>query len=344
MAANRIADEQVSLPAQPGQPAFVISQSNQTMQYRVTDACTEQASCSCPQGILGYVCKHRVKVISLITHCRPHDIVLFLGTWAGSDRGDVKRLLQRYNLDEQPEPPSWEQLTEILELEVEVEQHERGANASHMQSAIAQLKSLSDDALLAQTQTLLDQSRGNSEMRTILLTKLNQATGSINQMAAHSQAGLSHPPPAIAKVQDELPDSTVRLTSASEGLCKPCRRPQQALSSRAADASTLPPVVPLPKPKPSKKKRSFAELLSSSRHADKGNLSDSPAGNTADTATGNTGSQPSKPANLSQKGRCGQCKTCLKPKSKKACLVRAAERAALSQAGTIDVEVASTAV
>ena len=131
---------------------------------------------------------------------------------------------------------------------------------------------------------------------------------------------------------------------------------------------TLPPVVPLPKPKPSKKKRTFAELLSSGRHADKENLSDSPAGNSADTTTGNTAgagnvvqtaavlssvgntsalntdTQASKPPKLSQKGRCGQCKTCLKPKSKKACLVRAAERAAVKQATTVDLGVSSTAV
>ncbi|DBA67924.1 TPA: hypothetical protein ACH3X2_014127 [Trebouxia sp. C0005] len=47
-------------------------------------------------------------------------------------------------------------------------------------------------------------------------------------------------------------------------------------------------MAPLPKPKLSKRKRSFAELLSSGRHADKENLSDSPASNTADTTTGNS--------------------------------------------------------
>ena len=150
--------------------------------------------------------------------------MLFLGT--GSDRGGMKRLLQRHKSDEQPEPPSWEQLTEILELEVEAEQHKQGTSASYRQTATAQLKSSSDDAMLAQFQTLLDQSKGNTDMRTIsLTTNPNQAAGSFNQIAAHSLARLGHPAPPIAKAQDGLPDSTVRLKSALKGLCKPGRRP-----------------------------------------------------------------------------------------------------------------------
>lgn len=108
IAADKITDEQVSLSQHSGQPAVVTSQSNPTIRYRVTGACTEKASCSCPQDVLGYVCRHRVKVISLVTHCKPYDIVLFLGTWAGSALGGIERLLQRHQSDVQPEPDSWE--------------------------------------------------------------------------------------------------------------------------------------------------------------------------------------------------------------------------------------------
>lgn len=68
--------------------------------------------------------------------------------------------------------------------------------------------------MLAQFQLLLEQSRGNADMRTILLTKMNHAAGSFKSMAARNLAGLSQSAPAIAKVQDGLPDSTVRLKSA----------------------------------------------------------------------------------------------------------------------------------
>ena len=138
------------------------------------------------------------------------------------------------------------------------------------------------------------------------------------------------------------------------------------------DTAALPPVILLPQPKPSKKKRSFTELLSSGRHADKENISDNLAGSktssgaglaagiaatagavsvvhadavlsTAGTSSTVSNAKPPKPAKLVQKSRCGQCKSCLKPKNKQACLVLAAERAALSQVSS-DPEIASTTV
>ncbi|KAL3142526.1 hypothetical protein ABBQ38_002848 [Trebouxia sp. C0009 RCD-2024] len=103
--ADKIADGQVTLPVQPGQPAHVTSQNDHCIRYRVTEACTDAGSCSCPQGTLGYMCKHRVKAIGLLLDCSKQHVVLFLGTRAGSHRGGMQQLLERCSSNTQPEPP-----------------------------------------------------------------------------------------------------------------------------------------------------------------------------------------------------------------------------------------------
>ncbi|KAL3163376.1 hypothetical protein ABBQ32_009763 [Trebouxia sp. C0010 RCD-2024] len=94
------------------------------------------------------------------------------------------------------------------------------------------------------------------------------------QLANRNLAGLSLPAQTIGKVQDGLPDSTVRLRSALEGRTKARQKPNPRTAEITA---SLPPVVPrgraLPAPQPSRKKRSFAELLTSGTHADKENSS-----------------------------------------------------------------------
>lgn len=382
IAADKIADEQVTLPVQPGQPALVTSQSDHSIRYRVTEACTDAGRCSCPQGTLGYTCKHRVKVIGLLLDCSKQDIVLFLGTWAGSNRGGMKQLLERCSSDTQAEVPehdSWTQLTENLELEDEAEQHKQGITSTSgrqtqaaSDSALAtQIRRTADPEMLAQFQSLLEASRGNADMRNILLAKLNQAEGAFEQLANRNLAGLNLPAQTIGKVQDGLPDSTVRLRSALEGRTKARRKPKPRT---AVVAASLPPVVPLPPAQASRKKRSFAELLTSGRHADKENSSvaantdvsvsgaadngvgsSSAAAHTGEartaagssaipsTSTVRTATKPPKPAQQPKKRRCGQCKNCLKPSNKQKCLVLAAEKADLSNSDANNLVVASVA-
>lgn len=379
LAAEQIADEHVSLPTQPEQPALVTSQRDQSIRYRVTDACTETASCSCPQGTLGYLCKHRVKVIGLVTQCKKQDIVLFLGTWAGSSRGGMQQLLNRGQTDVQPELDNWQQLTENLQLEDEAQQHDQGSSSmtdSDSQTveptagnSAAQPKPASDADMLAQFQRLQQESKGSADMRNILLNKLNQAEGSFQKLAAQNLAGLSQAAHTIEKVQDGLPDSTVRLKSALEGSFKPRRKVKQ--TALIASTSTLPAVQPLPKPQPSRKKRTFAQLLTSGRHAGKENSSavansapcnaaaglsnidaaaasnvagaEAPVSVATSTAVlcsaasqrsgpqqaGMTATNTAKSGRQSKVSRCGHCKNCLRPKNKQKCLTLAAEKAVL---------------
>ena len=160
-------------------------------------------------------------------------------------------------------------------------------------------------------------------------------------------------------MQDGVGDSTVRLISALEGFTKRQRRPAQAAR---VDISSLPPVVPLPKAQCSRKKRSFTQLLSnsgSSKQDDKENSSAAgnlPADPVEPAATGAAGTDPKavrsaaplsasptaavskrakppKPTKQTRLPKCGHCKTCLKPKSKQACLTSAAERAVVQADG-----------
>ena len=79
-------------------------------------------------GTMGYLCKHRVKVIALATQCSKPAVVLFLGTWAGSERGGMSQLPQRNTSAAQPEPDSWSQLADTFELEAEVQEREQSVS------------------------------------------------------------------------------------------------------------------------------------------------------------------------------------------------------------------------
>ena len=87
-------------------------------------------------------------------------------------------------------------------------------------------------------------------MRNILASELNQAEGAFHQLIACSLAGLRQPARTSEKVQDGLPDSKVRMKSALEGLTNRHHKTKQAAPTAVIDVSALPPVMPLPKPKP----------------------------------------------------------------------------------------------
>ena len=87
----------------------------------------------------------------------------------------------------------------------------------------------SEADLQSQLQMLLEQSRGNGDMRNILASKLNQAEGAFEQLIACNLAGMRQPARAIEKVQDSLPDSKVRMKSALESLTKDTTRQSRLL-------------------------------------------------------------------------------------------------------------------
>ena len=59
---------------------------NPSRTYVVTHAGTDTAKCTCPQGRLHYVCKHVVKVIALSQGVSSAEIILAVGTRAGTSQ------------------------------------------------------------------------------------------------------------------------------------------------------------------------------------------------------------------------------------------------------------------
>ena len=91
VASQQIPDADVTMPSVSTQPARVTSQSNRNTRYIVTPSQTG-GSCNCPLGLLHYPCKHVMKVVSLSTGKSGPEIILALGTWAGTDMGGFKQL------------------------------------------------------------------------------------------------------------------------------------------------------------------------------------------------------------------------------------------------------------
>ena len=104
-----------------------------------------------------------------------------------------------------PDLDSWAQLTENLQLEQEAQQHEQGMAGTTKRQAttdsnpVVNASRTGDTDMLAQFERLLDQSRGNADLRNILFSKLNQAELSFQQLASRNLAGLSQPAQAIEK-------------------------------------------------------------------------------------------------------------------------------------------------
>ena len=98
IAAQQIPDSFVKLADRPDSPAQVTSMQDPSRAYEVTDAGTDAARCTCPQGRLHYTCKHLVKVIALSQGALSAQIILALGTRAGPSQQGLCNL---YNSSDQ---------------------------------------------------------------------------------------------------------------------------------------------------------------------------------------------------------------------------------------------------
>ena len=187
-AAEHISNDSVTLPSDPAQPALVTSQQDSSTRYNVSGSCTYQPSCSCAMGSQGAMCKHIVKVIHLQTGRSLYDIVLSLGIWAGSCKGDMDKLLD-------PSKPeqfsnSWADTAAAFDCEEELEQHEQRVESSSTLRDSGSNASTSaadrdnDSAVTAHFHKLLADRKGNPEMRGIIVSSLRQAEGSFREMKA----------------------------------------------------------------------------------------------------------------------------------------------------------------
>ena len=86
------------MPSVSTQPARVISQSSRNTRYIVTPS-QSGGSCNCPLGLMHYPCKRVITVVSLSTGKSGPEVILALGTWAGTDMGGFKQLENDFAVD-----------------------------------------------------------------------------------------------------------------------------------------------------------------------------------------------------------------------------------------------------
>lgn len=111
--------------------AHVISLSDMSAQYHVTDAGKPTSRCTCPQGLLYCMCKHVVKVISLGQIHTDAQIVLALGTRAGTSMRGLDKLHSNYAAQAQRQLDPLSELADVLALtSLELEQEAAAAPAT----------------------------------------------------------------------------------------------------------------------------------------------------------------------------------------------------------------------
>ena len=97
---------------------------------------------------------------------------------------------------------------------------------------------------------MLADSKGNPEMRGIIVSSWRQVQGSFREMTARGLARFAQPAPSTKKFQDGLIDSRVRMKSCLEAGNKPARSTQQAATT--VSVSGRPPAVPFSQAKQQK--------------------------------------------------------------------------------------------
>jgi SWIM zinc finger len=224
LAAESIADADVVLPMPPSQPnAFVRSQTDRNEMYTVTQGATEHAVCSCPVGQMHAPCKHAMKVISMQTGARGVDIVYYLGTWAGTERGGFQFLQnaapddRHANLLEDEEDEEAESL-----ISMECNSDDDNAAAGDDQP----LPAVSIASIESAAAHLLSMAKQGPEMCAHVAAAVQQAVGTVDRIAARMTLGISHSQPVLTAVPDNgLGNSLKRAKPFIESNVSSRRRP-----------------------------------------------------------------------------------------------------------------------
>jgi len=195
VASQQIPDADVTLPSVSDQPAYVTSQSNRNTRYVVKPSQTG-GSCNCPPGMLHYPCKHVMKVVSLSTGKSGPEIILALGTWAGTEMGGFKQLendLPADSLEQLEEDFSLAAATGTEEDDTAAANDGRDTAGRSTAAAVRKPSNTSDDALDALYSNLKASTQHAPELRQHLCSQLRQAQGCIETIKACNSTGVAHP-------------------------------------------------------------------------------------------------------------------------------------------------------
>ncbi|KAL3150070.1 hypothetical protein ABBQ38_013416 [Trebouxia sp. C0009 RCD-2024] len=255
---------------------------------------------------LHYPCKHVMKIISMTTGKSGPEIILALGTWAGTELGGLAQLQSdecmaqlkvNFMLDDaepaeaaQPDSTGTAADTEPAGKVVNDSSEAPAINAEPDANA-----AMSDDKLDELYQMLKSSSAAQPELRHQLVTHMRQCLR-LDIPSSHTH--------------EEARNSLVRLASFVENPLAKRAKPAQTAESQA-DAVDQP--APSAKPKPKSKKRTFAQQL-----ADKvGNKENTSAASNSQPAqlplqvAVEAAAKPAPAKRQPRQQRCMGCKACL---------------------------------
>jgi hypothetical protein len=132
--------------------------SDMSLQYHVTDAGKPTARCTCPQGLLHCMCKYVVKVISLNLSYTDVQVILALGTRAGTSMQGLNKLHSNTAAQPQKQLDPLAELGDVLALtsmEQDPEQEAAAAPATASAPTSAPAPAHESAACQHQVQTVL---------------------------------------------------------------------------------------------------------------------------------------------------------------------------------------------
>lgn len=334
IAAQAIPDSFVTLLDSSGAVAQVCSMQDMNVKYQVTDAGQPTARCTCPQGVLHYMCKHVVKVITVSQGYTEAQIIQALGTRAGTSLQGLDKLhsiaASQSPAETQLDPLA--QLEDTLALTAE-EPEQEAAAASQLVPASAPVPAPSHDQVACQQQVetavkrMWDMVADNDEMQQHLVSQLNRTEGALSKIQASHQNGSAHPMARLSRVQDTWGNSLARkkVIGLDAGFPKSKRsKTAQQPAAMEAGQTAEPEAEPFSKPKPPRKKLGPRQQIKAAGAA--AEQENSSAAANAITMPAARSEAPAKGTsrvrvpNAPKLSKCGTCRHCTHPKLKQGCL------------------------
>ncbi|KAL0019727.1 hypothetical protein WJX77_006121 [Trebouxia sp. C0004] len=259
IAAQAIPDSFVTLLDSSGAVAQVSSMHDMNVKYQVTDAKQPTARCTCPQGLLHYMCKHMVEVITLNQGHTGAQIIQALGTRAGTSMQGLDKLHSNTTAQAETQLDPLAQLEDMLApTDAEPEQEPAVASQLVPASASAPVPAPSHDSAACQQQVetavkrMWDMLADNDEMQQHLVSQLNKTDGALSKIQASHQNGSAHPMATLSRVQDTWGNSLVRrkVIGLDAGFPKPKRSKTAQQSALEAAQTAEPEAQPFASPSP----------------------------------------------------------------------------------------------
>jgi len=338
IAAQAIPNSFVELLDSSGGVAHVISMSDMSVQYHVTDAGKPTARCTCPQGLLHCMCKHVVKVISLSQGYTDAQIILALDTRAGTSMQGLDKLHSNTAAQPQKQLDPLAELEDVLALaSMEPEQEAAAAPATAPASAPAHDSAACQHQVQTVVGRMWDMVVDNPEMQQHLVSHLNRAEGDLARTQASHQNGSAHPTAVLSRVQDTWGNSLARkrVLGLDAGYPK-SKRSKTAQQPEAGQAgpSAGPEAEPFSKPKAKGAKLGPRQQIKAAAAATADMENSSAADNAMPDAKSQAAPKQPRVPKPSKLEKCQQCRHCKNPKLKQGCLWIREKKALLAAQST----------